>query len=134
MSMVTTVCSIQQCLTGAEGSKTVGAALRTWHAPVIHPDPYTQARVDQMVQCDRRVTLRCVSEQLGISLEHVVVTQVLEHQRVSAVWVPKSLNDDQKATLLATCCGMKERAKNLWIILSQGMSPGVCTTIGRLNT
>lgn len=51
----------------------VGAALRTWHAPVVHPDPYTQAKVDQMVQCDRRVTLRCVSEQFGISLEHVVV-------------------------------------------------------------
>ena len=34
---VTTVCSIQQCFTGARVSKREGAAPRTWHTPVIHP-------------------------------------------------------------------------------------------------
>lgn len=58
-----------------------------------------------MVQCDFHVMLRHDSEQLGISLErvHHIVTQVLEHQKVCTLWVPKSLNDHQKATHVGIC-------------------------------
>jgi hypothetical protein len=31
------------------------------------------------------------------------------------------------------CCGVEERETSFWIILSEGMSPGVCTMIQRLN-
>jgi len=64
----------------ARGSKKVGAALRTWHVPVIHPTlfmvPDTHVNVDQMVQCDCCVTLRHNSAHFGISMEcmHHIVT------------------------------------------------------------
>ena len=48
-------CSVQQCLTGATGSKIVGAALGIWHSrdlPYITV-PDTHAKVHRMVQCDR---------------------------------------------------------------------------------
>lgn len=102
-----TVCSIQQCLTGARHSKRVGARLRMWRAPVVHPMLWTQTRVkvNQMVQCDCHVMLQHISEHLGFSVEHVncIITQVLGCWKVPAVWVPKSWIDKQKVTHVGIC-------------------------------
>jgi hypothetical protein len=84
-------CSIHQCLTVARASKKVGAALRTWHASVIHPTlfmvPGTHANVSQMVQCNCCVLLQHNTAHLGISMEcvHHIVTPssgVLECLRI----------------------------------------------------
>lgn len=60
----------------------------------------SRSKVDQSVQCDCLFMLRRISEHSGISVErvHHVVTCVLEYRKVSAVWVPKGLNDKQKVT------------------------------------
>jgi len=46
--------------------------------------------MNQMVQCDRRLT--CISVHLGISVErvHHTITQVLGYRKDTAVWVPNS--------------------------------------------
>ena len=43
-------CSIHQCLTGARGSNKVGAALRTWHTPVIHPTLWSQTHMPTWIK------------------------------------------------------------------------------------
>ena len=55
--------------------------------------------MDQTVQRDP-VMLSRVSEHLRISVKraHHIVTQVLRHRKIVAVWVPKGLKDEQKAT------------------------------------
>jgi hypothetical protein len=93
-------------------------------------DVDTLCKVDQMVQCDRCVTLRRISEHLGIIVECV-------HRMVSAVWVPKSLNDAQKTTCMGICWEYvlryeREGEKFLDLIVG-GVSPGVCTMIQGLN-
>lgn len=56
-----------------------------------------------MVQCDRR--LACISENLCISVErvHNTITQVLGYRKDSALWVPKSCNEEQTATRMGIC-------------------------------
>jgi hypothetical protein len=76
--------------------------MEDWTPPACPPhitDTDTRAKVDQMVPCDHHVTLRHMSEHLGISLErvHHIVVQVLGYRKVSAVQVPKCLNDERKA-------------------------------------
>jgi len=91
-------------------------------------DPDTLCKVDQMVQCDHGVMLRRISEHLCIIVERV-------HQMVSAVWVPKILNDEQKTTRTGICweyVQLYERDKFLDLIVG-GASPGICTMIQGLN-
>lgn len=49
-------CSVQQCLTGARGSKMVGAALRMWHTLIIHLILQTQTH---MPKCIERCSVSC---------------------------------------------------------------------------
>ena len=47
---------------------------------------------------DRRISAKSIGEQLGISRERVVsiIPEDLDMQKLSAKWVPKCLNPDQK--------------------------------------
>jgi len=47
---------------------------------------------------DRRISVKSVAEQLGISRERVgsIIHEDLDMRRLSAKWVPKCLNVDQK--------------------------------------
>jgi predicted XRE-type DNA-binding protein len=47
---------------------------------------------------DSRISAKSISEQLGISRERVgtIMHEDLEKQKLSAKWVPKCLNADQK--------------------------------------
>jgi len=47
---------------------------------------------------DRRITFKSIAEQLGISRERVgsIIHEDLDMQNLSAKWVPKCLNADQK--------------------------------------
>ena len=59
-------------------------------------------RVDEMVQADRRITLDLLEECTGISRPSIVeiLHAVLGYNKVSARWVPKMLNNDQKRVRL----------------------------------
>jgi hypothetical protein len=49
--------------------------------------------------------LRHFSEYVGICVKrvHHIATQVLGYRKTAAVWVPKSLNDEHKATCVSIC-------------------------------
>ncbi|GIY52925.1 hypothetical protein CEXT_430041 [Caerostris extrusa] len=57
------------------------------------------ARVEEVIQNDRRVTLREISLELGLrfgSLQHII-SDVLRHFKVCARWVPHALSDEHRA-------------------------------------
>ena len=65
----------------------------------------SQANIDhvhQMVMNDRRLTIRSIATVIGISHERVenILTKELGMAKVSARWIPRLLNPDQKRTRL----------------------------------
>jgi histone-lysine N-methyltransferase SETMAR len=52
----------------------------------------------ELILEDRRISAKSVAEQLGISLERVgsIIHEDLDMRKLSAKWVPKCLNADQK--------------------------------------
>jgi len=61
----------------------------------------TQEIIDQIHELileDRRISAKSISEQLGISRERVgsIIHEDLDMRKLSAKWVPKCLNADQK--------------------------------------
>jgi len=118
---------VEWCKRFKEGRSSTEDLTRPGRPPYV-ADPDTLCKVDQMEQCDRRVMHRRVSEHLGIIVERV-------HQMVSAVWLPKILNDEQKTTRMGICWEYVlryEKDKFLDLIV-RGASPGVCTMIQGLN-
>lgn len=55
-------------------------------------------KVEEVILADRRVTIRHVAEVTGISYGSIqrILTNELHMRKVSARWVPKMLNDEQK--------------------------------------
>jgi len=55
------------------------------------------AKVVELLENDRRLTLRKLSASLNISFEHTqhIVTEILQMRRVSARWVPRNLTKEQ---------------------------------------
>ena len=86
---------VEWCKRFKEGRSSTEDLARPGCPPHV-ADTDTLCKVDQMVQCDLRVTLWLISEHLGIIVERV-------HRMVSAVWVPKSLNDEQMTTRMGIC-------------------------------
>ncbi|GIY78641.1 histone-lysine N-methyltransferase SETMAR [Caerostris darwini] len=58
------------------------------------------ARVEEMIQNDRRVTLREILSELGLNFGNVqhIVSDVLLYSKVCARRVPRALSDEHKAT------------------------------------
>jgi len=61
----------------------------------------TQEIIDQiheLILDDRRISAKSIAEQLGISREWVgsIINEDLDMRKLSAKWVPKCLNTDQK--------------------------------------
>jgi len=54
---------------------------------------------------DRRISAKSIAEQLGISRERVgsVILEDLDMRKLSATWVPKCLNADQKRQRCQSC-------------------------------
>jgi len=64
----------------------------------------TQQIIDQIHELileDRRISAKSIAEQLGISRERVesIIHEDLDMRKLSAKWVPKCLNADQKRQL-----------------------------------
>jgi hypothetical protein len=93
-----------------------------------------------MVRCDHHIILSRISENLGISVEHVrhVITQILWYSEVSAVWVLMSSDDEQKVTHMGISLKhllryKREGDKFLDRIVGADES-SVCPVVWRLNT
>jgi len=61
----------------------------------------TQEIIDQLHELileDRQISAKSITEQLGISRERVgsIIREDLDTRKLSAKWVPKCLNADQK--------------------------------------
>jgi len=55
-------------------------------------------QIHELILEDRRISTKSIAEQLGISLERVgsIFPEDLDMRKLSAKWVPKWLNVDQK--------------------------------------
>jgi len=55
-------------------------------------------QIHELILGDRRIPVKSIAEQLGISRERVgsTIHEDLDMRKVSAKWVPKRLNADQK--------------------------------------
>jgi histone-lysine N-methyltransferase SETMAR len=71
----------------------------------------TIGKVRDLVMNDRRLTVRCISESVGISYGsiHSILTDHLKLRKVSARWVPRMLTDEQKASRLRTSTALLEQ-------------------------
>jgi histone-lysine N-methyltransferase SETMAR len=78
-----------------------------------HTDEFV-ARVQEMIRADRRLTIREVADDIGISIGtcHKIVNEDLHMRRVSAKLVPRHLTEDQKDDRLSICTNLLEIAKN----------------------
>ena len=63
---------------------------------VITPEIIDQ--IHEVILEDRRISAKSIAEQLGISRERVgtIIHEDLDMQKISAKWLPKCLNADQK--------------------------------------
>jgi len=54
--------------------------------------------IHELILEDRRISSKSIAEQLGISREQVgsIIHEDLDMRKLSAKWVPKCLNSDQK--------------------------------------
>ena len=73
------------------------------------------ARVEQMVMEDRRLTVKQIAANAGISIGSVdtILHVHLKMQKVSARWVPRMLTDENKASRVAVCQAMLSRDKGM---------------------
>ena len=55
-------------------------------------------QIHELILEDRRISTKSIAEQLGISLERVgsIIPEGLDMRKISANWVPKCINADQK--------------------------------------
>ena len=60
--------------------------------------PETIDQIHELILKDRRISAKSIAEQLGISHERVgsIFNEDLDMRELSAKWVPKCLNADQK--------------------------------------
>jgi len=60
--------------------------------------PKTSDQIHELILEDRRISAKSVAEQLGISRERVgsIIHEDLDLRKLSAKWVPKCVNADQK--------------------------------------
>lgn len=70
-------------------------------------------KVREKVLSDRRITIRELAEEVGIphATVHSILTETLNMRRISAKFVPKLLNEDQKHARVQTCLELQESAR-----------------------
>ena len=72
--------------------------------PSASKTPETTEKVRQMLTQDQRLTLRLITEELGISKNttHTIVRDDLCKQKICSRFVPHNLTDEQKAKRMET--------------------------------
>ncbi|XP_033218107.1 protein GVQW3-like [Belonocnema kinseyi] len=73
--------------------------------PRISMTPDNIRCVEQMILDDRRMNVRDISAELGISIGTVesIIHENLQYRKVTSRWVPKLFNFEQKFTRLEVC-------------------------------
>jgi len=73
------------------------------------------ARVEQMVMEDRRLTVKQIAANAGISVGSVdtILNDDLKMRKVSVRWVPRMLTDENKASRVAMCQAMLSGDKGM---------------------
>ncbi|GFQ84729.1 histone-lysine N-methyltransferase SETMAR [Trichonephila clavata] len=63
-------------------------------------------KVDDMVKANRRITIDCVVEELGIGPEraHKIINDILGYRKVLARWVPRHTNMEQRMAVSLRVC------------------------------
>jgi histone-lysine N-methyltransferase SETMAR len=81
------------------------------------------ARVEQMVMEDRRLTVKQIAANAGISVGSVdtILHDDLKMRKVSARWVPRMLTDENKASRVAMCQPMFSRDKGTHLTSHQAI-------------
>jgi len=71
-------------------------------------------RARDLVRSDRRLTVRMIGEQLGLThtIVHQISTNDLEMRKICAKMVPKILSQDQKDNRRDRCLDFLEQIKN----------------------
>jgi len=66
--------------------------------PKTVTNPEIIDQIHELILEDRRISAKSIYEQLGVSLERVrsIIHEDLDMRKLSAKWVPKCLNSDQK--------------------------------------
>jgi len=79
------------------GRMSVGEDPRPWR-PSTSTDDDNVERVRAVIRGNRRLTVREVDDEVGISTGscHQILTEKLQMRRVSAKFLPRLLTDDQK--------------------------------------
>ena len=83
--------------------------------PLTATDPVTVERVQQLVREDRRVTLKYISNSVGISIgaAHEVVHGHLGMSKVCARWLPNMLIPQQKQARVEACQQLLDQVREL---------------------
>jgi len=105
------------CVRGYDSSKKAERRLKTNRRSLGHAlaDLKTIARVEQMVMEDRRLTVKQIAANAGISVGPVdtILHDDMKMRKVPARWVPRMLTDENKASRVAMCQAMLSRDKGM---------------------
>ena len=73
--------------------------------PISVSTPENIEAVHDMILSDRRIGIKHISEALNISSErvHHIIHTDLDMKKISAKWIPKCLNADQKRVRMKAC-------------------------------
>lgn len=79
--------------------------------PKTSVTPDNVGTIDQLIRADRRITVRKLSEEVGISVGSVeaIVHNELKYKKVSARWVPRLLTPEQKEARLVVATQLLQR-------------------------
>jgi len=93
------------------------------HKTVTTPEFIDQ--IHKLIMEDRRISAKTIAEQLGISHELVgsIIHEDMDMRKLSAKWVPKCLNADQKRK---RC----QSSEQLWIFFGRDPNDFLSVAIG----
>ena len=88
-----------------------------------------------MLAQDRRLTLRLIAEELGISKDtaNTIVRDDLDKRMICSWFVPQKLTDEQRAKRMETSLPCVTRIHCFWKTSSREMRPGATSSIRNKN-
>jgi len=92
----------------------------------------TVARVRSLLNSDRRMSVRLLSNELGVpkTIVHEIISEKLQMRKVCAKLVPKVLSDEQEANRVATSlCSAVTKIHTFCTTLSPATNPGYSSMI-----
>ena len=106
--------------------------------PLTSRTPEMIEKVRQILAQDRRLTLRLIGEELGITKDtaHTIVPEDLAKRKICSGFVPHKLRDEHKAKRMETSGDFISKCDQDPLLLentSRGMKPGANSSIRNQN-